>query len=108
MMNGLARALHPFSALRPWQEKHAMIPRRRFFPLIAGVALALALGATPALVGAGDRRGSADRGEERARPKFASEPLPRGAVLRLGSSHFRAEGKLTSLALSPDGRLLAG
>src|SRR5436853_413370 len=39
---------------------------------------------------------------------FYREPLPPGALLRLGSSHLRAEGELTALALSPDRKLLAG
>src|SRR4051812_27382990 len=84
-----------------------MTPQFRFFPL-ACLVLTSTLGVPPALLGASDERGSDDRGQGPPRTKFASEPLPKGAVLRLGSTHFRAEGKLTALALSPDGRLLAG
>jgi WD40 repeat protein len=35
------------------------------------------------------------------------DPLPSGALLRLGSTRSRAEGRVAALALSPDGRLLA-
>jgi WD40 repeat protein len=40
-------------------------------------------------------------------PLAANEPLPAGAVARLGSLRLRHQGTLTCVALSPDGRVLA-
>jgi WD40 repeat protein len=38
---------------------------------------------------------------------FLGDPLPRHALMRLGSSRFRAPGIVSDVALSPDGRIAA-
>jgi RNA polymerase sigma factor (sigma-70 family) len=36
------------------------------------------------------------------------DPLPQGAIARLGAAHFRHEGTCTDLAFTPDGKTLVG
>jgi WD40 repeat protein len=45
-------------------------------------------------------------GEPKARTDMHGDPLPPGALLRLGTSRFRHGGSIYSLACSKDGRLL--
>jgi len=51
----------------------------------------------------------ADKNDEPpARTDRFGAPLPRDALVRLGVARFRVEGGVTSIAFSPDGKLLAG
>jgi WD40 repeat protein len=50
----------------------------------------------------------AGRGYTEVRLDGHGDPLPDGALLRLGSARFAAKEKVLAVAFSPDGRLLAG
>src|SRR5262249_54078687 len=54
-----------------------------------------------------DRGDAAPRPGGEARVDGLGDPLPRGAVARLGTTRGRHTAHLSSLALSPDGKLLA-
>jgi RNA polymerase sigma factor (sigma-70 family) len=56
---------------------------------------------TPSVVG------SPDGQEKLPRLDRLGDPLPTGAVLRLGSHRFRTEGEINTLALAPDGKTVA-
>jgi WD40 repeat protein len=57
----------------------------------------------------GGARDSQNPARSPAAPKHAAElPLPAGALQRLGGTRFRDSGSITGIALSPDGRFVAG
>ena len=89
--------------------------------LAAGVALAgagtlahHALGVKPPEAKPGGTPGPAAKGaggpkagrQEQARTDRYGDPLPAGAVARLGSARLRADGAVQCLAFTPDGKAL--
>lgn len=47
------------------------------------------------------------RGQEAEKPRRSAEPLPPGAILRMGSTRLRHECAITAVAFSPIGRVVA-
>jgi hypothetical protein len=43
-----------------------------------------------------------------ASPAPQTEPLPSGALLRLGTARYRQDGPIWTIAYSPDGRFVVG
>jgi WD40 repeat protein len=66
-----------------------------------GIVLLLA-----ALGAAASRGQPAEPGQEKARTDRSGDPLPDGALTRLGTTRFRVPEHLMSLAFTPDGRTL--
>src|SRR5262245_8168971 len=67
---------------------------------LLGVALLLT-------VAAGYTAAAPARSAEAPRSDQQQDPLPPGALLRLGTTRFRHEGRLWNVAYSPDGKMVA-
>ena len=82
------------------------MPVRRFVQLL----LFLSIGFVPCVPGRGEPPESPDQSSAlRAKPGTCDrfgDPLPEGAVARLGSGRWRIDGKPLSLRYSPDGKTL--